>query len=268
MVTCVATKTPPTTGAMAVSTFPPGVVPMSRCTAQTSLSCSQVTDASCDHSMDLGVVCPTFEQGYSALLQQCSSTDPPPTSGDTTPSPTMCPVTTQSCDPIPSPTMCPTATVTQSCDLIPSPTACPRVTTAQSCDPTPTQRVSTLSTIPAVCPVCPTVLPTQSCDCPLDSTPTQTAPTPSRDTCNCSMNCTANDDQNNTVSASKDDPTCTEDSTTIIIALGAASGALLVLLMGMTLALTIMCCKRYHIHKRYMCITYITTELDRGSKVL
>ena len=217
---------------------------MSRCTVQNSLSCSQITDASCDHSMDLGVVCPTFEQGYNALLQQCSSTDPPPTSENPTPSPTMCPVVTapQSCDPIPSPTMCPVKTITQSCDLIPSPTACPTVTTTQSCDPTPTQR---LSILPATCPECPRVPTTQSCDFSLHPSPTQTA---SRDTCNCTINCTANGEQNSTVSASKDDCVCIEGSTTIIIALGAASGALLVLLMGMALALTITCCKRYHIH--------------------
>ena len=48
--------------------------------------CSQITDASCDHSMDLGVVCHT----YNELLYR---TDPRPT-----------------CPPIEDPTSCPTLT--------------------------------------------------------------------------------------------------------------------------------------------------------------
>ena len=69
------------TAAIAVNTFQPGFVPISSCVVQDGLlNCSQITDASCDHSMDLGVVCRTYEQLYNELLNQCSSTDPPPTS--------------------------------------------------------------------------------------------------------------------------------------------------------------------------------------------
>ena len=65
------------TGALAVSRFPPGFVPISNCTVQSKsdLNCSQITDASCDHFMDLGVVCRTYEE----LLEECSGTDSPPT---------------------------------------------------------------------------------------------------------------------------------------------------------------------------------------------
>ena len=44
---------------MSVSSFGPGFVPISNCVIEAggSLSCTQITDASCDHSMDLGVVC-------------------------------------------------------------------------------------------------------------------------------------------------------------------------------------------------------------------
>ena len=92
-------------GALSISSFDPGFVPISSCTVQDGgrLNCSKITDASCDHSMDLGVVCRTCEQLYNEFLNQCSSTDPPPTS------PTRCPTLT-----------CPTST-------------CPTVT-PESCD--------------------------------------------------------------------------------------------------------------------------------------
>ena len=69
------------TDALVVSTFPPGFVPISRCKVQDggTLTCSQITDASCDHSMDLRVVCRTYQQVYNELLEQRSSTDPTPT---------------------------------------------------------------------------------------------------------------------------------------------------------------------------------------------
>ena len=58
--------------------FGPGFVPISRCTVTGAgnLNCSVITDASCDHSMDLGVVCSTYEQLYNELLAQQSTTDP------------------------------------------------------------------------------------------------------------------------------------------------------------------------------------------------
>ena len=61
-------------GTISVSSFGPGFVPISSCTVQDggSLNCSQITDASCDHSMDLGVVC--NEQSTS------ETTNPPPVS--------------------------------------------------------------------------------------------------------------------------------------------------------------------------------------------
>ena len=76
-------------------------MPISNCTVSGgSLNCSRLTDASCDHSMDLGVVCSTYKQLYNELLAQQSSTSPPVTC--------ECPMTTcstssgdpntQSCD--------------------------------------------------------------------------------------------------------------------------------------------------------------------------
>ena len=55
--------------------------PIGSCRVSTGgeLSCSLITDASCDHSMDLGVVCRTYKLLYNELLTQCSSTNPPPT---------------------------------------------------------------------------------------------------------------------------------------------------------------------------------------------
>ena len=55
-------------------------MPIAKCKVQTGgrLSCSLITDGSCDHSMYLGVVCGTCEQLYNELLDECSSTSPPP----------------------------------------------------------------------------------------------------------------------------------------------------------------------------------------------
>ena len=54
------------------STFGPGVTPINNYTVQTggSLNCSLITDGSCDHSMDLGVVCRTNDQflGWAACF--------------------------------------------------------------------------------------------------------------------------------------------------------------------------------------------------------
>ena len=80
------------------------------------LSCTQITDASCDHSMDLGVVCSSYEQLYNELLAQQSSTDTPPTCP--TCEVTTCPTTT--CP------ECPTVK-TESCDS-PICTPCPAIT--------------------------------------------------------------------------------------------------------------------------------------------
>ena len=52
-----------------------GQSPINNCTVQDGrLNCSQITDGSCDHSMDLGVVCPTYERLYNELQNQCSCT--------------------------------------------------------------------------------------------------------------------------------------------------------------------------------------------------
>ena len=47
-----------------MSSFGPGFVPISSCRVQdeSTLNCTLIEDASCDHSMDLGVVCRTLEQ--------------------------------------------------------------------------------------------------------------------------------------------------------------------------------------------------------------
>ena len=144
-------------GAISVSRFGPGFVPISSCTAQDggSLNCSLITDASCDHSMDLGVVCRTCEQLYNEFLNQCPSTNPQPNS-PTCEDPTPCPIIT-----------CPTST-------------------------------------------CPTVTP-KSCDCP-----------------------------------TREDPVTAyaAGATTIITALGAVTGVLVILLLGTVTALVVMCQKR------------------------
>ena len=80
-------------------------MPIRNCTVQTGggLNCSLITDGSCDHSMDLGVVCGTCEQLYNDSY--CSAADPPPTCPTcevaTCPT-TNCskcpPVTSESCD--------------------------------------------------------------------------------------------------------------------------------------------------------------------------
>ena len=55
---------------MIKNTFSPRSLPISSCAVQNvnSLSCTQITDTSCDHSMDLGVVCNTYKQLYEELL--------------------------------------------------------------------------------------------------------------------------------------------------------------------------------------------------------
>ena len=65
-------------GALSISSFGPGFVPISSCTVQDedSLSCSQITDTSCDHSMDLGVVCDEPSATATTNLPPVS-TDPP-----------------------------------------------------------------------------------------------------------------------------------------------------------------------------------------------
>ena len=61
------------TGASAVE-FSPGFVPISNCVLSSGgdLNCSQLTDGSCDHSMDLGVVCRTYSD-VKEISDQCSS---------------------------------------------------------------------------------------------------------------------------------------------------------------------------------------------------
>ena len=49
--------------------------PIGNCTVQEEqLNCSLITDGSCDHSMDLGVVCRTYKQLYNELLASGSMT--------------------------------------------------------------------------------------------------------------------------------------------------------------------------------------------------
>ena len=93
------------TDATAVNWLGPGFVPIRSCTVQNGgdLNCFPLTDGSCDHSMDLGVVCCTYEQLCNENC--CSTTDPTPTCP--TCEVTTCPttnciehptVTTESCD--------------------------------------------------------------------------------------------------------------------------------------------------------------------------
>ena len=43
-----------------VASFPPGIVPIHTCTIKNgNLNCTQLADGSCNHTMDLGVVCRT-----------------------------------------------------------------------------------------------------------------------------------------------------------------------------------------------------------------
>ena len=84
------------------------------------LSCSLITNGSCDHSMDLGVMCRTeYEQLYNDLRSQCSTANskpsPPATAGSPTRS-TSSPiaVTSKSCD-------CPTHTMLTPTSTFPLP---------------------------------------------------------------------------------------------------------------------------------------------------
>ena len=55
-----------------LGTFGPGFVPISGCTAPDgSLRCNPITDASCDHSMDLGVMCRKCDDLRSRVEDQC-----------------------------------------------------------------------------------------------------------------------------------------------------------------------------------------------------
>ena len=65
--------------ARVVTSFGPGILPITTCTVLngSSLKCTELADASCDHFMDLGVVCRTYEQLYNELQDEYSSTDPP-----------------------------------------------------------------------------------------------------------------------------------------------------------------------------------------------
>ena len=58
--------------ARVVTSFGPGILPITTCIVNngSSLSCTDVADASCDHSMDLGVVCRTYKQLYDELLAE------------------------------------------------------------------------------------------------------------------------------------------------------------------------------------------------------
>ena len=61
------------TGATVVR-YSPGFVPISNCVLSSGgdLNCSQLTDGSCDHSMDLGVVCRTYSD-VKEISEQCTS---------------------------------------------------------------------------------------------------------------------------------------------------------------------------------------------------
>ena len=103
-----------------VTSFGPGVLPITTCGVNngSSLSCTELADASCDHSMDLGVVCRTYKQLYDELLAEQTRTDPPQT-GVT--EEITCPessVTTGSCD-------CPTCVDPTPCPILPYPTSEP-----------------------------------------------------------------------------------------------------------------------------------------------
>ncbi|XP_064397201.1 scavenger receptor cysteine-rich domain superfamily protein-like [Halichondria panicea] len=54
--------------------YSPGFVPISNCVLLSGgdLNCSQLTDGSCDHSMDLGVVCRTYSD-VKEISKQCTS---------------------------------------------------------------------------------------------------------------------------------------------------------------------------------------------------
>ena len=91
--------------ARVVTSFGPGILPITICTVLngSSLNCTELADASCDHSMDLGVVCRTYKQLYDEFLAEQTRTDPPQTGVTEL---ITCPessATTQSCD-------CPTVT--------------------------------------------------------------------------------------------------------------------------------------------------------------
>ena len=68
--------------ATVVSSFGPGLVPINNCTVEHDgrLICHQITDASCDHSMDLGVVCGSYQQLYNELRDQVSNMQYTPSS--------------------------------------------------------------------------------------------------------------------------------------------------------------------------------------------
>ena len=68
--------------ARVVSSFGPGILPITTCRVLngSNLNCTELADASCDHSMDFGVVCRTYEQLYNELLVQQSSNDTTSTS--------------------------------------------------------------------------------------------------------------------------------------------------------------------------------------------
>ena len=103
-----------------VTSFGPGILPITICTVLngSSLNCTELADASCDHSMDLGVVCRTYKQLYDELQAEQTRTDPPQT-GVT--AEITCPessVTTESCD-------CPTCVDPTPCPTLPYPTCEP-----------------------------------------------------------------------------------------------------------------------------------------------
>ena len=123
--------------ARVVTSFGPGILPITTCRVLngSSLNCTELADASCDHSMDLGVVCHTHKQLYDELQAEQTRTVPPQT-GVT--AEITCPessATTESCDcPTcvdPTTTTCPTTTcppeTTGSCDCptCVDPTPCP-----------------------------------------------------------------------------------------------------------------------------------------------
>ena len=82
------------TGATVVR-YSPGFVPISNCVLLSGgdLNCSQLTDGSCDHSMDLGVVCRTYSD-VKEISKQCTSMNLVAATNST------CPPSKQVCIPI------------------------------------------------------------------------------------------------------------------------------------------------------------------------
>ena len=102
-------------------------MPIRSCTVETGggFNCNIITDGSCDHSMDLGVVCSTYKQLCSA--QQCSEL------------PDQCPADLPTTHPTRAVATDPICTCTPiSCGTCPIYYACPTCETCPTCSACPT----------------------------------------------------------------------------------------------------------------------------------